>query len=437
MTSHNINYNKELFAFLDNSPTAFHATQNIREELKRSGMIELVENEPWKIHQGRGYFVVREDSAIAAFTIGSEDSIDSGFRMIGSHCDSPGLQLKPHAGVSSPPYLQLGVEIYGSPLLNPWFDRDLSLAGRVCCEDSSADLRDFLIDFSRPLLTIPSLAIHLDREANSSRTIDKQKFLPPLLTQTVNDQLPDFLSILKDQLLTQHPDSDVGKILGFDLYCYDTQKASHLGLNQDFITSSRLDNLLSCHVATKAFSRAGTTRNTLFLCTNHEENGSTSTTGAQGTFVDRVFERLIPQAEKRHIALRNSFFVSIDNAHAVHPNFRDKADPDHDVVLNGGPVIKTNANQRYATNSRSASLFKLICNEATVPYQEFVMRTDMPCGSTIGPMTAARLGVETIDVGAPTLAMHSIRELAGSDDPFLLDQAISSFLKASTIHRRS
>ncbi len=436
MTNNYKQYNKELFEFLDNSPTAFHAIHTIRKHLLRAGMTELFESEPWQLKKGHGYFVVRENSALAAFTIGNKESLESGFRMIGSHCDSPGLQLKPHAGVASSPYLQLGVEIYGGPLLNPWFDRDLSLAGRVTCSDSSHNLHDYLIDFARPLLTIPSLAIHLDREANSSRTIDKQKFLPPLLSQAVNDQLPDFKDILKNQLTHQYHDADIEEILSFDLFCYDHQKASLLGLNDDFITSSRLDNLLSCHVATKAICRAGNKRNTMFLCTNHEENGSTSTTGAHGTFIDNIFERIFQKPEKRQIALRNSFFTSIDNAHAVHPNFRDKSDPQHDVVLNGGPVIKINANQRYATSSRSAALFKLICREAEVPYQEFVMRTDMPCGSTIGPMTAARLGIETIDIGAPTLAMHSIRELAGNRDAFQLFLVISTFLAAPKIHRR-
>lgn len=428
-------YNKELFNYLDSSPTAFHAITNIRAGLLQSGMTELNENMTWHIEKGQGYFVVRENCALVAFTIGSEEPLESGFRMIGSHSDSPGLQLKPHAAVSSPPYLQLGVEIYGGPLLNPWFDRDLSLAGRVSCSNVEGNLHDYLVDFQRPLLTIPSLAIHFDRDANNGRAIDKQKFLPPLLAQAVADQLPDFYDILLKQLKHQYPENDIQSILGFDLFCYDPQKAANIGLNNDFIASSRLDNLLSCHVALKSIGSVGTKRNTLFLCTNHEENGSTSTTGAYGTFIENIFERLVPEPEKRQITLRNSFLISIDNAHAVHPNFKDKSDSGHDVVLNGGPVIKINANQRYATNSRSAALFKLIATEAGVPFQEFVMRTDMPCGSTIGPMIAAKLGIETVDVGAPTLSMHSIRELAGSNDPFLMYGVISKFLSSEKIQR--
>lgn len=433
-------YNKGLFSYLNSSPTAFHAVAEIRNYLLHHGMQELRENQHWHLEQGNSYVVMREDSALAAFTLGSAERPEDGFRMVASHSDSPGLQLKPHAGMSSPPYLQLGVEIYGGPLLSPWFDRDLSLAGRVCCADSSGDLRDFLIDFKRPLLTIPSLAIHFDREANNGKAIDKQKALPPLLAQAVFDQLPDFTDILQAQLAQQYPGSDFRNILGFDLFCYDHQQAASLGLHNEFITSGRLDNLLSCHAAMMAMmavNAAGNARNTLFLCTNHEENGSTSTTGANGSFIEDLLDRLVPEPEKRRIALRNSFLISIDNAHAVHPNFRDKSDPGHDVVLNGGPVIKINANQRYATNSRTSALFKLLCREAGVTCQEFVMRTDMACGSTIGPMTAAKLGIETIDVGAPTLAMHSIRELTGSSDPSQLFRVISHFLASEKIQRRS
>jgi len=433
MTTSVAAYNSSLFNYLDTSPTAYHAVENIGALLLRSNATELFETERWDVQRDRLYFVRREHGAIVAFTLGSREETGSGFRMVASHSDSPGLQLKPRAPIHAPPYLQLGVEIYGGPLLSPWFDRDLSLAGRVSCVDGSDNLVDYLIDFDRPLLTIPSLAIHFDREANNGRTIDRQKGLPPLLAQTVRDQLPHFHEILSAQLLQQHPDIKLQTILGFDLFCYDHQKSSSIGLNQEFISSGRLDNLLSCHAATEAIRATGTEYNTLFLCTNHEENGSTSTSGANGAFIDAIFRRLVPDPELREITLRKSFLLSIDNAHAVHPNFRDKSDPQHEVILNGGPVIKINANQRYATSSRSAALFKRIATEVEVPVQEFVMRTDLPCGSTIGPMTAARLGVETIDIGAPTLAMHSIRELTGRDDPHLLFRTLVSFLKSEKI----
>ena len=428
-------YTDDLFRFLDNSPSAYHAVHQMEQRLLAAGFARLDENNYWHLEHGRGYFLERE-GALVAFILGSEERVDHGFRMMASHSDSPGLKLKPKPLYSSPPNLQLGVEVYGGPLLATWFDRDLSLAGRVTLLLADGTLADFLIDFRRPLLTIPSLAIHFDREANNGRAIDKQKSLPPLLAQSINGQLPAFTEIILAQLTAEYPESKHGQLLGFDLFCYDPQPPSHLGLSGEFILGGRLDNLLSCHVATTAICGADRRHNALFLCTNHEEIGSTSQSGAGGSLVDSVVMRLLPEPEQRQICMRRSFLVSLDNAHAVHPNARDKSDPAHDVQLNGGPVIKINGNQRYATNSRSAALFRVIAQEAAVPVQDFVMRSDLPCGSTIGPMTAARLGVETIDVGAPTLAMHSIREMTGARDPFLMLEVIRKFIASGSILRR-
>lgn len=435
MSTHSPKYNQELFQFLDASPSAFHAVDELRSLLLAQGFIELVESERWNLSKAQGYFVIRENCSLISFILGSEEDATQGFRMLGSHSDSPGLQLKPKPALEAAPYLQLGVEIYGGPLLNPWFDRDLSLAGRVSCADIKGGLTDYLINFQRPLLTIPSLAIHLDREANDGRAIDKQKALPPLFAQALGQQLPDFANILKNQVSKQFPGAGIEEVLSFDLFCYDPQQATYLGYNDDFIVSGRLDNLLSCHVAATAMAEANLRHNCLFICTNHEENGSTSTTGAQGSFAEDVLSRILPDAESRQIALRNSFFISIDNAHASHPNFKETAEPSHLTVLNGGPVIKINANQRYATNSRSAAVFKLLARKAGVEVQEFVMPTGHPCGSTIGPMTAAKLGVETIDVGAPTFAMHSVREVTGAGDPYKLLQVIQTFVDSSRIER--
>lgn len=431
MTADITAYNSRLFSYLDSSPTAYHAVAASRELLLAATGTELLETQPWELQKGRLYFVVRDHSALVAFVLGSKEEPEDGFRMMASHSDSPGLKLTPNPLLATHPYLQLGVEIYGGPLLNPWFDRDLSLAGRVSCVDGKNQLLDRLVDFARPLLCIPSLAIHFDREANNGRAIDRQKSLPPLLGQIVDDQLPHFHDILLRQLCQQYPDLASLAILAFDLFCYDRQEASALGLNHEFICASRLDNLLSCHAATEAIGAAGTEQNTLFLCTNHEENGSTSISGANGTFVDAVFRRMVTDPEKREIALRKSFLLSIDNAHAVHPNFKDRSAPQHDITMNGGPVIKINANQRYATSSRSAARFRHLAAGCGVPVQQFVMRSDLPCGSTIGPMTAARLGVETVDIGAPTLAMHSIREMTGRDDPHLLFRCLLHFLRSA------
>lgn len=429
-------FNHELFNYLDNATTPFHAISTLRQRFLEHKFQELNELESWKLKQGCRYFVTRENSALIAFTLGKKEDSTAGFRMLASHSDSPALMVKPCGTLTTKPYMQLGVEIYGSPLLNPWFDRDLSLAGRVSCSDNSGNLVDYLIDFKRPLLTIPSLAIHFDREANSSRTIDKQKFLPPLIAQEISKSIPEFRNILEKQLHQEYPGSDIVDVLDFDLFCYDPQPASYLGLNNDFITSGRLDNLLSCHCGMAALINSGNANNSLFLCTNHEENGSTSTTGAKSSFISDIFERLHPEPENRQITLRNSFLLSLDNAHANHPNFTEKSDKYHPIQLNRGPVIKVNANQRYATNSRSSAFYKLLAQEVEVTPQEFVMRNDMPCGSTIGPMTAAKLGVETIDVGAPTLAMHSIREITGQADPYLLYKVASHFLSLKSALRK-
>lgn len=428
-------YNQDLFRFLSSSPTPFHAVASIEDFLRAQNFIELKENSYWQLQRGCGYFLSRENGATIAFILGSKEQADQGFRVLAAHTDSPSLQIKPKADLKTGSYHQLGVEVYGGSLLSTWFDRDLSLAGRLVCETDGGQLAVLLINFNRPLLTIPSIAIHFNREANSGNPIDRQKHLPPVLAQCMQGQVQGLNSLLLAQTVLEHPAIAVQKVLSFDLFCYDYQGPAYTGANQEFISASRLDNLLSCHAGMTAIGQADRTKNCLLLCTNHEENGSMSATGAQGSFIDSVLERLLPEPEKRRITLRNSFLISMDNAHASHPNFMDKMDTSHGIDLNKGPVIKINANQRYATNSLTAAVYKHLCREAGIEPQEFVMRSDLACGSTIGPLTAARLGVHTLDVGAPTLAMHSIREHTGSSDPFLLYRSVATFLNSDT-HRQ-
>lgn len=429
-------FNKNLFAFLFASPTPFHAVANIKEYLLQHQFAQLYETERWQLDQGRSYFLCRDNGAIVAFTMGRAETAEQGFRMLGAHTDSPCLQIKPRAEVKTGSFLQLGVEVYGGSLLAPWFDRDLSLAGRVCCEMADGSLSVLLINFFRPLLTIPSIAIHLDREANTHGGINQQKHLPPIICQSIEQQLPDLRAILMDQIKLEHGDCPVVRILTFDLFCYDFHQPVFTGINGEFISSARLDNLVSCHAGMTALANADRSGNQLLFCANHEENGSTSASGANGSLLESVFQRIVPNAEARGIAMSNSFLISMDNAHATHPNYADKSDPGHEIQLNRGPVIKTNANQRYATNAVSSAIFQQICREARVEPQEFVMRSDMPCGSTIGPVTSALLGLRTVDVGAASLAMHSIRELTGARDPYLLYQTIEQFLK-SDIHKHT
>ena len=424
--------NASLFQFLRAATSSYHAVASLADLLQQAGFIRLREDQRWSLAAGNSYFLVRDDAGLIAFRLGEGNTPEDGFRMLATHSDSPGLQLKPRADRQSGKYLQLGMEVYGGPLLNPWFDRDLSLAGRVCCTMADGGLQTLLVDFARPLLVIPSLALHFDRSANDSRSVNPQTHLAPIIAQTLTDQLPAFRDILLEQLGRQYPALQIADVSGFDLFCYDTQGPAFTGVNGEFISAGRLDNLLSCHVATMALTAADLSHNCLLFCANHEENGSVSSSGARGAFLDATLDRLLPEPQSRRIALARSFLLSIDNAHAVHPNFKDSSDPQHEVLLNGGPVIKVNANQRYATNCVSASIFKRFAREADVPLQEFVMRSDLPCGSTIGPLTAARIGVPTVDIGAATLAMHSIRELAGSKDPHLLYRTIHRFLTSPT-----
>jgi len=285
-----------------------------------------------------------------------------------------------------------------------------------------------LIDFRKPVAVIPSLAIHLDREANSVHSVNAQKHLPPLLMQSNAGDPAEFRQLLLEQARAQRPELDIEAILEFDLSLYDSQPGAVIGLQQDFIASARLDNLFSCFIAARALidSDPGTGR--LLVCNDHEEVGSASACGADGPFLKSVLERLCPEAQDLARCINRSWLVSADNAHGIHPNFADKHDANHGPQLNQGPVIKSNANQRYASNSETAGLFRLLCEQADIPLQSFVTRSDMACGSTIGPLTASNIGVRTLDIGVATFAMHSIRELAGARDSGYLYRALRAFL---------
>lgn len=418
---------ERLLAFLQASPTPFHAVANMAAGLDEAGFQPLNEADEWQLQPGGRYYVTRNESSIIAFIYGKSDLTGTGIRMAGAHTDSPCLKVKPHPEINAQGYYQLGVEVYGGVLLNPWFDRDLSLAGRITYRDSQGKLKNALLDFARPIATIPSLAIHLDREANKNRTVNPQKDIPPILLLAEKDQKPDFRGLILEQLHKQHPAIDAEAVLDYELSFYDTQAPASLGMNNDFIASARLDNLLSCFVELQAILAAGDEVSSLLICNDHEEVGSASACGAQGPMLKSLLERLLPDVEQRNRAIDRSMMVSADNAHGIHPNYSDRHDNNHGPVLNKGPVIKVNANQRYATNSETSATFRNLCDLAGVPVQSFVTRTDMACGSTIGPISAAEVGVRALDVGVPTFAMHSIRELAGADDAFYLYQVLQRF----------
>ena len=424
-----IEFNQGLCSFINNSPTPFHATAELAQHLEAANFIALDESEAWLLEAGKNYYVTRNQSSLIAWTQGAAPLAEQGMHMLGAHTDSPCLKVKPQADIYDHNSWRLGVEVYGGALLNPWFDRDLSLAGRVHYKNSAGQVAFAMVDFKCPIATIPSLAIHLDREANKNRSINPQTDLPVLLACGDKDQYKALNDLLIDQL--NHCDPKPANILDHELFFYDTQPASIVGINGDFIAASRLDNLLSCYVGLSALIESAQQKKpswSLLVCSDHEEVGSCSAVGAAGPFLQQTLQRLLPGAENFARAMSRSVLISTDNAHALHPSHANKMDPNHSPKINGGPVIKVNANQRYASNSETQAMFRSICDDAQVPVQTFVVRSDMSCGSTIGPITAAELGVKTLDVGMPTYGMHSIRELSGSRDPLWLKTALVRFL---------
>lgn len=417
-------FNNGLIEFIRQSPTPFHAVRQMASMLDAAGFTRLYERDAWQLPEGScRYYVIRNDSSIIACSL-NHSLQERGVRMVGAHTDSPCLKVKPNPNVNDKGYLQLGVEVYGGALLNPWFDRDLSLAGRVTIVDEYGDISHRLVDWQRPVAVIPSLAIHLDREANEKRTINRQTDLPPVL-MTLPDSEAEPVGF--ESLLLARVNAEAGEgaaraeqLLDYELSLYDTQAPSMLGLEEEFVAAARLDNLLSCYTGLMALLDHDGAGNALLVCSDHEEVGSASAAGAQGNFLNSVISRLCGDQEGFARTMAASLMISADNAHALHPNYADRHEPNHGPRINGGPVIKINANQRYASNSETAGLFRHWCAAVGAPVQSFVVRSDMACGSTIGPIAASDLGVRTVDVGVPTWAMHSIRELAGSRDAFEL-----------------
>ena len=412
-------FNEGLLGFLDASPTPFHTAKNMSMMLENAGFTRLIESQRWELVEGKRYFVTRNDSSVIAFTYPKSKN----YTMVGSHTDSPNLKLKPNPVIKEYGVVKFGVEPYGGLLLSTWFDRDLSLAGRVSYLDSNDKIQDTLIDVKKSIAIVPSLAIHLDDKANKDKTINKQTDLSPILTTNDDFEFDEFLKwqLSKNEIL------DVKELYASELSFYDNQKASFVGLHDDFIASARVDNLLSCYVGLLAICSVEDDKPMLFIASDHEEVGSESTSGAGGSFLENTLRRMYSDYEDYMEMIRTSIMISADNAHAIHPNFPSKHDSKHTPYINKGSVIKVNANQRYASNSTTISRFMNVANSLKEPYQKFVTRSDMGCGSTIGPITATRLGIETLDVGVPTFAMHSIRELCGSDDAHSLYKILVGF----------
>jgi aspartyl aminopeptidase len=424
----------DLLAFLDRSPTPYHAVAECVRRLSGAGFRPLEVANTWELGAGDRRYAVRDGGSLVAFEVGQVAAAESGFRWIGAHTDSPNLRLKPRPDDTSHGYRRLGVETYGGVLLHTWLDRDLSLAGRVVLRGHDRP-RSVLIDFARPLLRVPNLAIHLQREIHTEGLkLNPQTQAVPVLGLEGTPPLPELLA---QELRAGDVEAGAEDVLGFDLMAYDTQPAVVAGARGEFVQASRLDNLASCHAAVTALVRAtrsgpGAPTRGLVLY-DHEEVGSRSASGALGPLLAETLDRIASGAKDAGRdalprALARSLLVSADMAHAVHPNFADKHDPGHRPQIGGGPVIKHNAGQAYASDAHTAALFADLCRRAGVTPQYFVARNDMACGSTIGPISAARVGLPTVDVGNPMLSMHSCREMAGAADVAPMVDVLASFL---------
>ena len=413
---------QNLLDFIDNSPSPWHAVASIETAIQAFQFVRLDEAAPWQLQAGGRYYVVRDDSSIVLFVLGNKVPAESGFKIVGAHTDSPGFRIRPNGAIAGNHMVRLGVEIYGGPILATFTDRDLSLAGRVSFVDGQGCLSYRRIRFNRPLLRLPNLAIHMNRGVNEDGLkLHKQNELPLLLNQLDGEQLPQsyFLKLLEQE-------SGIGseQILSWDLAVYDTQKGVFWGAEQEFYANSQIDNLASCHAGMQALLDETVLNNaeSTLVCAffDHEEIGSESHIGAAGSFLTDVLQRISlvtsSQREDAARALAHSFLISADMAHAYHPNFPSAYDTDHKVFVNQGPVIKSNANRRYSSESISIAHFIRWCKEADVPFQRYSHRSDLPCGSTIGPIASAKLGIRSVDVGCPMWAMHSIRESAGVKD---------------------
>ncbi len=420
-------FNQQLCEFISAASTPFHAVREMVRRLQAAGFVALDESSALELQAGGRYYMTRNDSSIVAFVCGRESSPLEGMRMVGAHTDSPCLMVKPKPEKLCNGCFQLGVQVYGGALLNPWFDRDLSLAGRVSFQCADGQLRTALIDYRIPLATIPSLAIHLDRGVNDSRSINAQTDILPILFQQSGEDPADFRALLKARLLEEHPDCAVQQVLDFELAFYDTQPPAVIGLQHEFIASARLDNLLSCYVGLQALLQGDGAASSLLICNDHEEVGSQSLAGAHGPMLRSLLYRIAGSEHAYATLAERSLMISADNAHAIHPNFPDRHDDNHGPLMNQGPVIKVNASQRYASNSETTGFFRMIAAAEEVPVQAFVVRSDMGCGSTIGPITAGATGIRTIDIGVPTLGMHSIRETAGTRDSWDLCRVLRRF----------
>ena len=413
----------DLLSYLRASPTPFHAVDQARRRLEAHGFRALDEAEPWDRLAAGSYLVTSSGTNLFAFVLPDAREHRRAFRIVGAHTDSPNLRLKPSAEYTCEGYAQLGVEVYGGVLLNSWLDRDLGVAGRLIVRDDRGGLASQLVCIERPLVRVPQLAIHLDREVNErGLVLNRQDHMAPVLGLAAS-------GASLGKLVAEAAGVAADRVVGSELMLFDVAPPTLGGAAGELIFSARLDNLAMCHAAVTAL--AGVARPAaipVIALFDHEEVGSGSAAGAASAVLPRILERLAGSREDFHQACARSTCISADMSHAVHPNYASRHEPRHRPQLNGGPVIKTNTQQRYATTAATAAMFAELCRAEDVPVQHYAHRTDLPCGSTIGPITATLLGIATVDVGNPMLSMHSARELAGARDPELMTRVLARYL---------
>jgi aspartyl aminopeptidase len=421
----------ELLDFINESVTAYHGAYAMKSILDEEGFVEIEENKKWNLTKGGKYYVMKNQSAIVAFEIGEGKLEEDGFRLIGAHTDSPTFKIKPKAEIQvENTYLKLNTEVYGGPILSTWFDRPLSLAGRVALKGSSPLKPETrLVNIDRPLLIIPNMAIHMNRKVNEGYAFNKQKDTLPLIG-FINDKFEKGAYLLT--LISEKLGVPKEEILDFDLFLYEYEQGCIFGLENEFISAGRLDDLWMVFSGLRALVDSKKNKATkVMIAVDNEEIGSLTAQGAQSTFLKTLLERIAlglgKDKEEFFRTLSNSVMISADLAHALHPNQVEKHDPSNHPVLGGGPVIKMAASGSYSTDSHSSAIFQALCVEEKIPYQKFVNRSDVRGGTTIGPMSAADLGIPVIDMGAPVLGMHSVRELAAVKDNAYTIKAFTKF----------
>ncbi|MEW2388666.1 M18 family aminopeptidase [Streptomyces venezuelae] len=420
-------HTEDLMTFLAASPTPYHAVASAAERLEKAGFRQVEETDAWDGTTG-GKYVLR-GGAIVAWYVPEGAGAHTPFRIVGAHTDSPNLRVKPQPDAGAHGWRQVAVEIYGGPLLNSWLDRDLGLAGRLSLRDGTTRL----VDIDRPLLRVPQLAIHMDRSVHTDGLkLDKQKHMQPIWGLGHDVHEGDLIRFLEEET-----GLDEGDVTGWDLMTYAIEPPAFLGRDRELVAGPRMDNLLSVHSATAALTAVAAQENLPYIpvlaAFDHEENGSQSDTGADGPLLGSVLERSVfargGSYEDKARAFAGTVCLSSDTGHAVHPNYAERHDPTHHPRANGGPILKVNVNNRYATDGSGRAVFAAACEKAGVPFQSFVSNNAMPCGTTIGPITAARHGIKTVDIGVAILSMHSVRELCGADDPHMLANALVAFLE--------